>query len=340
MMSQRAVGLVEQLAAEGVQSWLAVEGGPHIAVPDQLPHTLRGPAGVLLPAHAPPDPQAVRRLCERARAASASPLVGSPLVGSPLVGSSLVGSSPGLVSAPVDPAYADDAPSLVRAARSLRASVDRPNLLVQIPATEAGLEAMSECLALGISVNATLICTVEQADRVFDALLDGMERALVAGTAPVETQVFLTCPVGLLDDVGAPDIGAPDIGVPDAGMATPGVTMARLLYALRERRLRNTWWRVLRAGSVAPPTLLWSSLRTHHLPRLIGWNTGVALTAHELEAAASCAELAGDVMPGVREGEKELLLCGAGGGAGPRTAPELLAAELTRCRDAWHAAAR
>lgn len=325
MMSQRAVGLVEQLAAEGVQSWLAVEGGPHIAVPDQLPHTLRAPAGVLLPAHAPPDPQAVRRLCERARAASASPLVGP---------------SPGLVSAPVDPAYADDAPSLVRAARSLRASVDRPNLLVQIPATEAGLEAMSECLALGISVNATLICTVERADRVFDALLDGMERALVAGTAPVETRVFLTCPVGLLDDVGAPDVDAPDVDVPDAGMATPGVAMARLLYALRERRLRNTWWRVLRAGSVAPPTLLWSSLRTHHLPRLIGWNTGVALTAHELEAAASCAELAGDVMPGVREGEKELLLCGAGGGAGPRTAPDLLAAELTRCRDAWHAAAR
>ncbi|MFI2615354.1 transaldolase family protein [Streptomyces sp. NPDC018584] len=315
MMSQRAVGLVEQLAAEGVQSWLAVEGAPHIAVPDQLPHALRAPAGVLLPAHAPPDPQAVRRLCERVRAASASPLGGS---------------SPGLVSAAVDPAYADDAPSLVRAARSLRASVDRPNLLVQVPATEAGLEAMSECLALGISVNATLICTVEQADLVFDALLDGMERALVAGTAPVETRVFLTCPVGLLDDVG----------VPDAGMAPPGVAMARLLYALRERRLRNPWWRVLRAGSVAPPTLLWSSLRTHHLPRLIGWNTGVALTAHELEAAASCAELAGDAMPGVREGEKELLLCGAGGGAGPRTAPDLLAAELTRCRDAWHAAAR
>ncbi|WPO70823.1 MULTISPECIES: transaldolase family protein [unclassified Streptomyces] len=315
MMSQRAVGLVEQLAAEGVQSWLAVEGGPHIAVPDQLPHTLRAPAGVLLPAHAPPDPQAVRRLCERARAASVPPLVGS---------------SPGLVSAPVDPAYADDAPSLVRAARSLRAAVDRPNLLVQIPATEAGLEAMSECLALGISVNATLICTVEQADRVFDALLDGMERALVAGTAPVETRVLLTCPVGLLDDVG----------VPDVGVATPGIAMARLLYALRERRLRNAWWRVLRAGSVAPPTLLWSSLRTHHLPRLIGWNTGVALTAHELEAAASGVELAGDVMPGVREGEKELLLCGAGGGAGPRTAPDLLAAELTRCRDAWHAAAR
>ncbi|MFF8640618.1 transaldolase family protein [Streptomyces sp. NPDC015345] len=315
MMSQRAVGLVEQLAAEGVQSWLAVEGAPHIAVPDQLPHTLRAPAGVLLPAHAPPDLQAVRRLCERARAASASPLGGS---------------SPGLVSAPVDPAYADDAPSLVRAARSLRASVDRPNLLVQIPATEAGLEAMSECLALGISVNATLICTVEQADRVFDALLDGMERALVAGTAPVETRVFLTCPVGLLDDVG----------VPDAGVATAGVAMARLLYALRERRLRNTWWRVLRAGSIAPPTLLWTSLRTHHLPRLIGWNTGVALTAPELEAAASGAELAGDVMPGVREGEEELLLCGAGGGAGARTAADLLAAELTRCRDAWHAAAR
>ncbi|MFK4065435.1 transaldolase family protein [Streptomyces sp. NPDC029674] len=305
MMSQRAVGLVEQLAAEGVQSWLAVEGA-HIAVPDRLPHTLRAPAGVLLPAHVPPDPQAVRRLCERVR----------------------------LVSAPVDPTYADEASSLVRAARSLWARVGRPNLLVQIPATEAGLAAMSECLALGISVNATLICTVEQADRAFDALLDGMERALVAGTDPVETRVFLTCPVGLLDDVGVAAAGVPTSGVP-----TSGVAMARLLYALRERRLRNTWWRVLRAGSVAPPTLLWSSLRTHHLPRLIGWNTGVALTAPELEAAASGAELTGDVMPGLREGEEELLLCGAGGGAGRRTAPDLLAAELTRYRDAWHTAA-
>ncbi|MFD4634007.1 transaldolase family protein [Streptomyces sp. NPDC058284] len=309
MMSQRAVGLVEQLAAEGVQSWLAVEGAPHIAEPDQLPHALRTPAGVLLPAHVPPDPQAVRRLCERVREAPAS-----------VPG----GSSSGLVSAPVDPAYADEAPCLVRAARSLWARVDRPNLLVQIPATEAGLEAMSECLALGINIDATLVCAVEQADRVFDALLRGMERALVAGTAPVETRTFLTCPVGLLDDAGAP--------------AASGVAMARLLYALRERRLRNTGWRVLRAGSVAPPTLLWASLRTHHLPRLIGWNTGVALTAPELEAAASGAELTGDAMPGLREGEEELLLCGASG-AGPGTASELLAAELTRCRNAWHATA-
>ncbi|MGW0535105.1 transaldolase family protein [Streptomyces sp. NPDC003032] len=317
MMSQRAVGLVEQLAAEGVQSWLAVEDAPHIAVPDQLPHLLRAPDGVLLPAHVPPDPQAVQRLCERARKAPAS----------------LLGGSPGLVSAPVDPAFADDAPSLVRAARSLRAGVDRPNLLVQIPATEAGLEAMSECLARGISVNATLVCTVEQADRVFDALLGGMERALVAGTAPMETRVFLTCPVGLLDNADAPTAD-----VATAGVATAGVAMARLLYALRERRLRNTWWRVLRAGSVAPPTLLWSSLRTHHLPRLIGWNTGVTLTAPQLEAAAVQAELTGDAMPGPREGEEALLLSDVAG-AGPGTAPGLLARELTRCRNAWHAAA-
>ncbi|MGV9878031.1 transaldolase family protein [Streptomyces sp. NPDC003006] len=322
MMSQRAVGLVEQLAAEGVQSWLAVGDAPHIAVPDQLPHLLRTPDGVLLPAHVPPDPQAVQRLCERARKAPTF----------------LIGGSPGLVSAPVDPAFADDAPSLVRAARSLRADVDRPNLLVQIPATEAGLEAMSECLARGISVNATLVCTVEQADRVFDALLGGMERALVAGTAPMETRVFLTCPVGLLDNADARTADVPTADARTAGVPTAGVAMARLLYALRERRLRNTWWRVLRAGSVAPPTLLWSSLQTHHLPRLVGWNTGVALTAPQLESAALKAELTGDAMPGLREGEEALLLSDADG-AGPGTAPGLLAAELTRCRNAWHAAA-
>ncbi|GAA1946159.1 hypothetical protein GCM10009837_85270 [Streptomyces durmitorensis] len=310
MMSQKAVGLVEQLAAEGVQSWLAVEGAPPVAAPGRLARTGRAPAGVLLPAHVPPDPREVRRLCERAREASMSPGGGS-----------------GLVSAPVDPAFADDAPSLVRASWSLWVNVDRPNLLVQIPATEAGLEAMSECLALGMSVNATLVCTVEQADRVFDALLGGLERALAAGSASSGIRVFLTCPVGLLDSVG----------VPTAGVPTSGVATARLLYALRERRLRNTWWRVLRAGNATPPTLLWASLRPHHLARLIGWNTGVAFTAPDLEAAATEAELAGDVMPGLREGAESLRF--DAGRAAPGAASYLLTSELTRCRNAWHSAA-
>jgi len=87
----------------------------------------------------------------------------------------------GRVSIEVDPRLANDTTLAIAEARQLWWLVDRPNLLIKIPATDAGLPAIAQCLAEGISVNVTLIFSLQRYAAVLDAFLDGIERAQAAG---------------------------------------------------------------------------------------------------------------------------------------------------------------
>jgi transaldolase len=87
----------------------------------------------------------------------------------------------GRVSIEVDPRLAHDAQATIAEARALWWLVDRPNLFIKIPATPRSLPAIGACLAEGISVNVTLIFSLDRYDAVMNAYVDGMERALQAG---------------------------------------------------------------------------------------------------------------------------------------------------------------
>ncbi|KQR98652.1 transaldolase [Williamsia sp. Leaf354] len=87
----------------------------------------------------------------------------------------------GRVSIEVDPRLAHDTDKTAAQAIELWKIVDRPNLLIKIPATEAGIPAISRTLAEGISVNVTLIFSVERYRAVMDAYLEGIEAAKAAG---------------------------------------------------------------------------------------------------------------------------------------------------------------
>ena len=88
----------------------------------------------------------------------------------------------GRVSIEVDPRLAHDTDKTVAQAIELWKIVDRPNILIKIPATEDGLPAISAVLAEGISVNVTLIFSVERHRAVMDAYLEGLERAKAGRT--------------------------------------------------------------------------------------------------------------------------------------------------------------
>ncbi|WP_235608563.1 transaldolase, partial [Frankia casuarinae] len=87
----------------------------------------------------------------------------------------------GRVSLEVDPRLAHEAERTLAEARALWWLVDRPNLFIKIPATRAGLSAITETLAQGISVNVTLIFGLDRYDAVIDAFMTGLEKALAAG---------------------------------------------------------------------------------------------------------------------------------------------------------------
>ncbi len=87
----------------------------------------------------------------------------------------------GRVSIEVDPRLAHDTDKTVAQAIELWKIVDRPNILIKIPATKEGLPAITSTLAEGISVNVTLIFSVERHREVMDAYLAGLEAAKAAG---------------------------------------------------------------------------------------------------------------------------------------------------------------
>src|SRR6266571_6639514 len=83
----------------------------------------------------------------------------------------------GRVSIEVDPRLAEDTTKTIAEARALWWLVDRPNLFVKIPATRAGLPAITTCLSEGISVNVTLIFSLRRYEQVIDAFMAGLEQA-------------------------------------------------------------------------------------------------------------------------------------------------------------------
>src|SRR5918911_1145101 len=87
----------------------------------------------------------------------------------------------GRVSIEVDPRLAHDTDKTILQAVELWKIVDRPNLFIKIPATLAGLPAITACLAEGISVNVTLIFSVERYRAVLDAYMAGLERRAATG---------------------------------------------------------------------------------------------------------------------------------------------------------------
>ncbi|MFI2640568.1 transaldolase [Streptomyces sp. NPDC018610] len=91
------------------------------------------------------------------------------------------GGRDGRVSIEVDPRLAHDTVATVAEARQLAWLVDRPNVMIKIPATRAGLPAITEVVGAGISVNVTLIFSLERYREVMDAYLAGLEKARAAG---------------------------------------------------------------------------------------------------------------------------------------------------------------
>lgn len=87
----------------------------------------------------------------------------------------------GRVSIEVDPRLAHDAEQTSVVAQQLAHTVDRPQVYIKIPATEAGLPAITTTLAAGISVNVTLIFSLERYRAVMNAFVEGLEQALAAG---------------------------------------------------------------------------------------------------------------------------------------------------------------
>ena len=165
----------------------------------------------------------------------------------------------GRVSIEVDPRLARDTGATIAEARALWWAVDRPNLFIKIPAARQGLPAIAACLAEGISINITLIFSLERYDAVMEAFLDGLERARQAGhdlPSIASVASFFVSRVDTEIDSRLDKIGTTDAA---ALRGEAAIANARLAYQHYERVFSSARWAALRAAGARPQRPLWAS---------------------------------------------------------------------------------
>jgi transaldolase len=163
----------------------------------------------------------------------------------------------GRVSLEVAPGLAHDTDATNAEAAHLWWLVDRPNLYIKIPATEAGLPAIAQTIAKGISVNVTLIFSLERYRGVMDAYLSGLEKRLAEGGSIEGLSSVASFFVSRVDteiDKRLDKAGA------DASLkGKAGIANAQLAYQAYEEVFSSDRWRALEAQGAVPQRPLWAS---------------------------------------------------------------------------------
>ncbi len=171
------------------------------------------------------------------------------------------GGRDGRVSIEVDPRIAHRPEPTIAEARSLWWLVDRPNLFVKIPATLEGLPAISQALAEGISVNVTLIFSLERYEAVMEAFLTGLERRRASGGSLEHLESVASFFVSRVDT--EVDARLDKIGSPEAARlrGSAAIANARLAYERYERVFSpdNPRWQSLADAGAKPQRPLWAS---------------------------------------------------------------------------------
>jgi len=169
------------------------------------------------------------------------------------------GGSDGRVSIEVDPRLAHETERTIAEARQLWWLVDRPNLFIKIPATKAGLPAIAQCLAEGISVNVTLIFSLDRYSEVMDAFVEGVERARAAGhdlTTLASVASFFVSRVDTEVDKRLDKVGSADASELRGKAA---IANARLAFERYEQVFGSDRWQSLAAAGARPQRPLWAS---------------------------------------------------------------------------------
>jgi transaldolase len=221
----------------------------------------------------------------------------------------------GCVSIEVDPRLSRDAAATVEMARLLWKTVNRDNLYIKIPATREGLAAITETIGQGISVNVTLIFSLDRYRAVMDAYLSGLERAHAAGldlTSIRSVASFFISRVDTEVDARLDRLGTPE-AVALKGSAA--IANARLAYQAYEQLTAGERWRRLADLGARPQRPLWASTGvknpaypdTKYVAGLIAPGTVNTMPGPTLEAFADHGQVSGDTMTGGYDDSRSFL---------------------------------
>ncbi|MBB4662192.1 transaldolase [Conexibacter arvalis] len=196
----------------------------------------------------------------------------------------------GYVSIEVDPGLAYDTLATFREVRRLRDEVDRPNVLVKIPATKPGLAAIEDATAAGISINVTLIFSLRRYDEVVVSYLRGLERLVADGGDPARIASVASFFVSRIDTEA--DRRLEEAGGPERLKGELAIANARLAYQRWRTAFTGERWEFLTNKGATPQRVLWASTSvknpayrdTRYVEELIGPDTIDTMPLETLDA--------------------------------------------------------
>ena len=212
----------------------------------------------------------------------------------------------GKVSLEVDPRLSRDTEATTESARTLWTTVDRPNLYIKIPATVEGLPAITTAISEGISVNVTLIFSLDRYRGVMSAYLTGLEQAREKGLDLSTIDSVASFFVSRVDSEIDKRLEA--IGT-DEALALRGkaaLANARLAFEAYEEVFSSPRWKVLEEAGANRQRPLWASTGvknpdypdTLYVTELVTAGTVNTMPGTTLEAVADHGELRGDTIRG------------------------------------------
>ena len=221
----------------------------------------------------------------------------------------------GRVSIEVDPRLSDDAEATAAMARKLSQSIGRENVMIKIPATEAGLEPIAATLAEGISVNVTLIFSLQRYREVVNAYMVGLERALDNGRDLSTIHSVASFFVSRVDS--EVDARLEQIGTDEASQlkGKAGLANARLAYQVFEEAFSTERWKTLEAAGARVQRPLWASTGTKdpaypdtlYVTGLVAPHTVNTMPEKTLEATFDHASVTGNTISGTYDDSEAVL---------------------------------
>ncbi|MEU4061048.1 transaldolase [Streptomyces wedmorensis] len=215
----------------------------------------------------------------------------------------------GRVSIEVDPRLAHETTATIAEAKQLAWLVDRPNTLIKIPATKAGLPAITEVIGLGISVNVTLIFSLERYRAVMDAYLAGLEKARERGLDLSKIHSVASFFVSRVDSEIDKRLDGVGTDEAKALKGKAALANARLAYEAYEKVFSSERWAALDKAQANKQRPLWASTGvkdpaykdTLYVVDLVAPGTVNTMPEATLEATADHGEVTGDTIRGTYE---------------------------------------
>lgn len=228
----------------------------------------------------------------------------------------------GFISLEVAPDLADDAEGTIRDAMRLHGLIDRPNLMIKIPATDAGCKAIEECIARGIHINVTMMFALRHYEGVAEAYLRGLERRAAAGQDVRHIRSVASVFVSRFDVFVDPLLEAKIAAASEDGvkahlrglLGTSALANAKVTYQHFRERFSGPRWQALAAKGAHLQRPLWASTSTKnpayrdvlYAEHLIGPDTVDTMPPQTIEAFRDHGVVARTVDQGLEAAHKTL----------------------------------